>query len=499
MTIVTTAPTAEAVAETTGPTTGETTEADRPRWRLTVPVRLRITAAVVILSALALAGAGVVVYLVENSRIERSTNSAIEQEIAEFERLVQRGDPATQQPFATYEELFRSTLARNVPNEGEFLFAVWDGRRNPLYIGEERYQAVVFDDEFRSEVEQRAGLGGSGTFEGAGGVYRYAVKVAQSSSDSGYVAFVYDMEVQRAELVDLMRTYAVVAGAALLVVAFGAFVISGRLLRPLRDLRDTARDISAGDLSRRIEVTGNDDLTDLTRTFNSMLDRLAATFRNQRQFLDDVGHELKTPITIVQGHLELMREGDPAEVGVTRDLVLDEMNRMSRLVEELILLAKTQRPDFLQPEYVDVAGLTSTLYDKMRALAPRDWRLDSAAPVAAVLDPQRITQALLQLASNAVRHTDEHALIAVGSAVDDEGLRFWVRDTGDGIDPADQARIFERFRRGTAEGEGSGLGLAIVRGIARAHGGDVSVASALGQGATFVITIPREQPWATGS
>jgi signal transduction histidine kinase len=491
--------TVEATTETTETTPAGATEHERSRWRLAVPVRLRITVAVVALSGLALAGAGAVVFFVEDSRIEQDTNEAIEQEIAEFERLVQRGDPATRRPFTSYEELFRSTLARNVPNEGEFLFAVWEGRQNPLYIGEERYQAVVFDEEFRSEVDARAGQGGSGTFDGAGGVYRYAVKAAQSQRESGYVAFVYDMEVQRAELVDLMRTYSAVAGAALLVLAFGAFVISGRLLQPLRELRDTARDISAGDLSRRIEVTGNDDLTDLTRTFNSMLDRLAATFANQRHFLDDVGHELKTPITIVQGHLELMRERDPAEVAATRELVLDEMERMSRLVEELILLAKTQRPDFLHPEYVDVAGLTSTLFDKMRALAPRDWRLDAAAPVTAVLDPQRITQALLQLASNAVRHTDEDALVAVGSAADDNGLRFWVRDIGDGIDPADQARIFERFRRGTAEGEGSGLGLAIVRGIARAHGGDVSVSSALGRGATFVITIPKEQPWATGS
>lgn len=491
--------TAEATTEPTETTPPGATEHDRSRWRLTVPVRLRITVAVVALSALALAGAGAVVFFVEQSRIERNTNEAIEQEVAEFERLVEAGDPATRQPFASYEALFRSGLERNVPNTGEFIFATWDGAARPLYLGEPQYEAVVEDPRFRAEVEAAADEGGSGTWDSPQGELRYAVKAAQSEDGNGMVVFVYDMSVQRAELDELIRTYVVVSLAALVVLAFGAFVISGRLLRPLRDLRTTAEEISAGDLSRRIEVTGNDDLTDLTRTFNSMLDRLAATFANQRRFLDDVGHELKTPITIVQGHLELMRERDPAEVAATRELVLDEMERMSRLVEELILLAKTQRPDFLHPEYVDVAGLTSTLFDKVRALAPRDWRLDATAPVTAVLDPQRITQALLQLASNAVRHTDEDALVAVGSAADDNGLRFWVRDAGEGIEPAAQARIFERFRRGTAEGEGSGLGLAIVRGIARAHGGEVSVSSTLGQGATFVITIPKEQPWATGS
>jgi signal transduction histidine kinase len=468
---------------------------------------MRITVAVVILSALALGGAGVVVYLVESNSIEQSTTEAIEQEIAEFEELARRGDPGTEEggaetrePFANYRDLLSSTLERNVPSEGEFIFAFWDDcKACPKFLGDSRYEQVVLDPDFRAEVEARSQQGGSGTFEGASGEFQYAVKVAQSANQSGVVVFVYDMEVQRADLVELMETYTVVSLAALVVVALGAYVISGRLLRPLRDLRDTAKEISAGDLSRRIEVTGNDDLTDLTRTFNSMLDRLAGTFATQRQFLDDVGHELRTPITIAQGHLELMSETDPAEVDATREIVLDEMGRMSRLVEELVLLAKTQRPDFLRPEQVDVTALTESLYDKMRALAVRDWRIEATADVFAVLDPQRITQALLQLASNAVRHTDEDSLVAVGSAADLETVRFWVRDTGDGIDPADQARIFERFRRGSAEGEGSGLGLAIVRGIARAHGGEVEVLSALGRGSRFSITIPREQPWQTGS
>jgi signal transduction histidine kinase len=472
---------------------------DHHRRRLTVPVRLRITAAVVTLSGLALAGAGIVVFLLEQGRIERSTNEAIEQEIAEFEAVAQPKDSSAAPAFSSFQELFTTALARNVPNEGEFIFALWDGKPDPLYVGDPVYERVVTDPDFRAEIQARAELGGAGTFEGAGGTYRYAVKVARSQDDAGIVVFVYDLAVQREDLGELIRTYIVVALAALAVVALGAYVISGRLLRPIRELRDTAEEISAGDLTRRIDVTGNDDLTDLSRTFNTMLDRLDNAFATQRHFLDDVGHELRTPITIAQGHLELMRETDPAEVDATRDLVLDEMDRMSRLVEELILLAKTRRPDFIHPESVDVDTLTETLYDKMRALATRDWRLDSTARVTATLDPQRVTQALLQLASNAVRHTDEGDLVAVGSRADVDSLRLWVRDTGDGIDPADQARIFERFRRGTAAGEGSGLGLAIVRAIAQAHGGDVSVASTLGEGSTFTITIPREQPWSTGS
>ena len=170
------------------------------------------------------------------------------------------------------------------------------------------------------------------------------------------------------ELDDIMRTYLIVAAIALGVVAIGAYVISGRLLRPIRDLRDAARDIGESDLTRRITATGNDDLTDLTVTFNDMLDRLDGAFSTQRQFLDDVGHELKTPITIVRGHLELMDSTDVDEVAATRELVLDEMDRMGRLVEELILLAKTRRPDFVHLEPTDLGALTDILLDKMRGL-----------------------------------------------------------------------------------------------------------------------------------
>lgn len=487
-----------------------TTESSAPssqrRWA--VPVRVRFTVAVVVLSGLALAGAGLVVYLLESRAVDEQTNRSIEQEVAEFEALARRGDPATEgtgaesrEPFRNYRDLFSSTLSRNVPSEGEFIFAYWDDCTDcPLYLtSDDRYREVVQDEDFRAEVAALREGGGSGTFEDELGTYRYAVKVAQSARDRGVVVFAYDMAVQRADLNQLMRTYAAVASIAVLVVAVSSAFIAGRLLQPLRELRRATQEISAGDLSRRLEVTGNDDLTRLTQTFNAMLDRLEGSFATQRRFLDDVGHELRTPITITQGHLELLDARDPTDVEGTRELVLDEMSRMSRLVEELILLAKTRRPDFLTPEVVDAADLTTGLFDKMRGLDDRDWRIDEVAQVTAVLDQQRITQAVLQLASNAVRHTDEDSVIAVGSAGDDEQLRFWVRDTGDGIDPAEQARIFERFRRATAAGEGSGLGLTIVREIARAHGGDVSVVSALGEGATFTITIPREQPWSTGS
>ena len=147
-----------------------------------------------------------------------------------------------------------------------------------------------------------------------------------------------------------------------------------------------------------------------------MLARLELAFVGQRQFLDDAGHELKTPLTVLRGHLELLDADDADDVAETRELLLDEIDRMARLVGDLILLAKSDRPDFLTTSPVSVERLTHTLLSKARGLADRDWQLDATAEGVAPMDEQRITQAVLQLADNAVKHTDTGDTIAIGSA-----------------------------------------------------------------------------------
>ncbi len=173
---------------------------------------------------------------------------------------------------------------------------------------------------------------------------------------------------------------------------------------------------------------------------------------------------------------------------------------MSRLVGDLILLAKSDRPDFLEPSKVSLERLTHTLLAKARGLGDRQWQLDGAGETIATMDEQRITQAVLQLADNAVKHTGEGDEIAIGSSVHGGSVQLWVRDTGDGVPDADREHIFERFGRSTVpEGdEGFGLGLSIVRAITEAHGGTVEAQDARPQGARFVITLPRtatEDPW----
>jgi two-component system OmpR family sensor kinase len=275
--------------------------------------------------------------------------------------------------------------------------------------------------------------------------------------------------------------------------ALAAWLTAGRLLRPIRDVRRTALMISDTDLTRRIDITGHDDVSELARTFNAMLDRLEEAFATQRDFLNDAGHELRTPVTIVRGHLELLDAYDPQDVTETRALLLGELDRMSRLVEDLVLLARAQRPDFLRPAAVDVELLTDEVFDKARALGERQWRIDQRARAIISADSQRLTQALVQLAENAVKFTGPGDVVAIGSSANASVVRFWVRDSGLGVAAVDAERIFERFRRGhdAHRAEGSGLGLAIVRAVAEAHGGRAWVESPPGAGATFLLEIPR--------
>jgi len=274
--------------------------------------------------------------------------------------------------------------------------------------------------------------------------------------------------------------------------------VAGRILSPVRALTRTAQQISDTDLSQRIAVRGNDELTELTRTVNAMLDRLQTAFRSQRDFVNDAGHELRTPITIIRGHLELLGD-DTRELAETTPLVLDELDRMSRFVDDLLILAKAQRPDFLHLEAVDVAALTGEIVSKARPLADRHWRLEGTGGARIVADRQRVTQAVMQLATNATQHTAPGDTIAIGSAVVDGAVRFWVRDTGEGVPRAEQSRIFERFARasGSRRSSGAGLGLAIVRAIAEAHRGSIELTSRPGAGATFTLVLPIDQPHST--
>ena len=254
----------------------------------------------------------------------------------------------------------------------------------------------------------------------------------------------------------------------LLAAAVIGSVVAGRLLDPLRRMRETSRAVGPEDLTQRVEVRkGEDDVTLLAKTFNTMLERLDEGAQQQQQFLDDAGHELRTPLTILRGHLELVTVDDPDDVIATRDVLLDEVDRMQRLVDDLLLLANSGEIGFIQREPVRVPELLDQVMEKVHVLADRHWQIDESADYVVEADPQRLTQALVQLAANAVKYTGPYSTIALGCRIErptatdgtslppQDTLVLWVRDTGIGIAAEDQQRIFERFgRRHTGRGDG---------------------------------------------
>jgi two-component system OmpR family sensor kinase len=230
----------------------------------------------------------------------------------------------------------------------------------------------------------------------------------------------------------------------------------------------------------------------VSRAVAGLEDRLRRTLESQKEFIDDATHELLTPLTIIRGHLELGLD-EPTERAGAVEVVTDEVIRMTRLVDELRVLAHTRRPDFLEAEQLDAGALVREVLDKVRGLAPRDWQLTSCDGLWLVGDRHRLQQALINLAHNAVQYTGVEDRIVVGAGVDPRGARLWVADTGPGVPEGEHPRIFERVAYGAGgrrHPHSTGLGLAIVSAIARAHGGHVELDSTPGDGATFAIVIP---------
>ena len=491
--------TTTATATTASPAATTTEHRSRPG----LSVRARIIATFALLLALALSGAGGVVYAIASANEERAVRAEVDQELKEFDAFINpRQDSARAALPPTLRGKLTAFLSANVPDEHEVLVGWLVGEPDLVIPGaavQDAEQTLLRDPAFRDAARRVTRGGGSTTtIETAPyGELIVAGWTARQGDREGALIVVDYLDLEKQDIRETMRTYALVALGSLLVITMLAAWQSGRLLAPLRVLRETTEELSATDLALRLPEVGNDDITALTRTLNRMLARLESAFVDQRQFLDDAGHELRTPLTVLRGHLELLDPSDAAEVEETRTLLLDEIDRMSRLVGDLILLAKHDRPDFLTPAAVSVERLTHTLLTKARALADRKWSLDGAGEGVAHLDEQRVTQAVLQLADNAVKHTEPGAVIALGSAVADGWVSLWVRDTGPGVPEESRNHVFERFgRAGTAPGdEGFGLGLSIVRAIAQAHGGEVDVTDADPAGALFTIRLPQERPW----
>lgn len=297
---------------------------------------------------------------------------------------------------------------------------------------------------------------------------------------------------ERSRIIDVSIGGALVA---LFVGVVSTFLLLRRMLRTVGRVTETAEAIGSGRLDSRLgEENRPDEVGELACTFDAMLERIETAMNAQRRLLADVSHQLRTPLTVVRGHLEVLQRtgtGDRRAVEETNALVIDELERMRLLVERLLLLGRAMDPDFLSPELIYVPSFLGDIHDAAVVLGARRYVLAPPPNVLVEADLGKLRGALLNIVDNAVRATHDDDVIGIGAQVDEDGIEFIVEDSGPGIPEAEREAALRRFARpGARDEDGSGLGLAIAKSVAEAHGGHVAIGESLLGGASVAIVLP---------
>jgi two-component system, OmpR family, sensor kinase len=454
--------------------------------------------AILVVAALGLTASGAASYLVQRKGVLATVDAQLLHTVPSLKAIA--AGETTGAPVTSVDSVLRLAMQRVIPGSNESMLGFIDGK--PALVPAVNLPFRIDKDSAlitRIVSEANPTRVVIGTAKSPLGTLRYLiipVRVAGDPNTGLYVA-AYDLDAELGQVADSFQTYIRVALIALALLGLVAWFVAGRLLRPIRLLRDVAvGSTTAAELTERIPVTGRDDVSELAAAINAMFDRLQDSSRSQRRLLNDVGHELKTPITIIRGHLELLDPGKVRDVEATRALAIEELDRMSTLVSDISLLAASRAPHFVERTEVDLESFTTAVGAKASALDPaRSWQVEPAGGLA-LIDAGHITQAWLQLADNAVKYSTPDAPIVIAAEVTETETGSWlnlsVRDGGPGIPLDARERIFERFSRleSSRATKGSGLGLSIVAAIAEAHGGTVLLSGAPGQGSTFTIRIP---------
>jgi len=315
--------------------------------------RTQIVLWYIVIMALCTGGAILAIRQALFARLEERNERSLVQELREFQRIV------TSLNLSAYSSsklaaaaIFDKYLSRNIPNEDEFLIALLDGelyKSSPLALPEPLHSRSELMQHWAQLTQPERGKQDNQT----GTILYLAEPVKIQGETQGVFVVARSISGEHEEVDEAVLVVAEVTFVMLLSASVLAWMAAGEVLAPLRLLTETARSISDSDLTRRIPVQGADEIAELTQTFNEMLDRLQAAFASQRDFINDAGHELRTPITIIRGHLELLGD-DPQERRETIEIVTDELNRMNRFVDDLLLLAKAEQPDFLALKPVDL-------------------------------------------------------------------------------------------------------------------------------------------------
>ncbi len=405
-------------------------------------------------------------------------------------RTAIRGQPA----FGPSSLLFLVQVPGHPPvtNEPELL------GNAPRSAGTDETPADVHREAGEARSLLAAGPGYSTThLEDAGSVELYGEPVALAGGSKASVT-VGGPLAPVADAQDGVETAFLIAGSIALVLVLGAVLIAAlRTTAPLRQMERTAGAVDAGDPSLRMPETGARETRTLARSFNHMLDRIEGHVARQRQFVSDASHELRTPLTAIRGQAEVLeREPDPdaESVRATTRQIARQVTRMDRLVEDMLLMARTDEDGPARIESVELRALADEAVAALEPDGARRVQVE-ALPAGVVRgDHDQLLRAVANVVQNAVQHTDPGGRVDVSGSARRGLARLVVDDDGDGIAPAERELVFERFHRSDSSRDrragGSGLGLPIARAIVTAHGGSIRAdASPLG-GARIVIELP---------
>lgn len=374
-------------------------------------------------------------------------------------------------------EAVQEYIALNPINE-RYLIQI---RIDPITYAAEGGPDVL--EELRSRGELPEGTGGRESLDTPlGQVRSLSAPVRLFGQDIGRFQVIGPLQ---PILDENLRSLVPLALASALSLLVGGALVTFALYRgltPLQELARTARTLDPRDLSTRVrEPQGLDEVGILAREFNSMLERLEQEAEGRRGFLAAASHELRTPITIARGHIEILERqaaNDPVAAMENARVVREELQRIGRLVDDLLAVARSEGEDFVVARPIDLERFFEDLRLRLTGLGVEDVELREAPTGDLMADPNRLAQALLNLVVNASVHTPPGTRIEIGARRTPKGVAFFVRDDGPGMPPELQARAFEPFVTGRSGGhDSSGLGLAVVAAIVTAHGGELGLDS----------------------
>jgi signal transduction histidine kinase len=425
-------------------------------------VRVRVLATVLAFLAAGLLVTGITTLALDLRNLNSRVNEELLLQSARLQNIVEQGVPG-RGAFASLDGLFTVFLQGDAPGRYESVMATVNGGKTFLPAGAQPSNLATphLLETVRAEHIENSTVFHDMPLDGR--TVRLAITSVSlgDGRSGGLLVAANEIGWQREQMIASFGTFAGASLATLLLAGAVGFAVTGRLFVPVRRLRQATESITFEDLSTRVLVpSGDDDVSALATDFNRMLDRLETGIADQRQFVDDASHELRTPLTIIGGHLQLLQAGDPRDVSETQVLLLEELDRMQSLVDELLMLARSGRPDFVRLDWIDADSFLEAALDRIKVLADRRWQIESMPGGQFRADRSRLTQAVEQLAANAVQATRRHDVISLGAAWTGTAggaaghqepslgdFEIWVADSGCGISPADQERIFDRFAR----------------------------------------------------